>query len=146
MYLRDTNGIRKLQQDQHKERLNAWLHEHVPREIAIALLESFNISAYLKQTKAITISPEERIRLLCIFLEEERNAASLAEYPRSWQALQRIYDEARKLDPQNAQILVSNAISAMEFGETSNQNEPENIIALYGIAQSLLGQALDHDA
>ncbi len=88
MYSRDKNGTKNFQQDTNRERLDAWLHEHLPHEITIALLESFDISAYLVQTEAIAISPAERLRLLCVFLEKERKAAILAEYLRSWQALQ----------------------------------------------------------
>jgi len=115
----------------------------LPGDFAIAVLESFDVLAYLNQTESFAVPPAERIRLLSVFLEGEKNAASLAEYPRSWLALQRLYNEACKLDPQNVQVLISNAVSAMHFAGTV---EPESDVALYGIARCLLKQALSHHA
>jgi len=134
----------KVQKHAQLDALKTWLCEHIPCDFNIAWLESFDISAYLKQTKTLDIHPAERIRRLCIFLEEERGAELLAEYLRSWRALQRIYDEARMLDPENTTIIVSNAISAMSVGD--GVEDEDEAVAFYESAKNLLSQALELDA
>jgi tetratricopeptide (TPR) repeat protein len=134
----------KLQQHTQVNALIAWLREHMPCDIDVAWLESFDISAYLKQTAALDIQAAERIRRLCIFLEEESYGDLPAKDPRSWQAMQRVYDEARKLDPENAAILVSNAISALHFADCVE--DEEKAVAFYEVAKNLLTQALELDA
>lgn len=75
----------------------------------LAAIESLNLTSYLRDTSHIDLAPTERLRMLAVALE---TVMSICEQPRGWLALERIYAAGRALDPDDAEIEVSRAITS----------------------------------
>lgn len=91
------------------EQINAWIDEHGWANLDVARLEALDLTAYLRETAHIQLAPTERLRRLAIALEDQLNAS---EQPRGWLALERIYAAGSMLDPGDAEIDVSRAVTA----------------------------------
>ncbi|CAN97661.1 hypothetical protein sce7492 [Sorangium cellulosum So ce56] len=91
------------------DQLNAWIDERGWEKLGTAELEALDLTAYLRKTAHIDLAPTERLRRLAIALEYQ---LTLSEQPRGWLALERIYTAGRALDPDDAEIEVSRAVTA----------------------------------
>ncbi len=95
-------------------------------------VDSFDVTAFLRDTAHIDLPPADRVRRLAIFFEEERFD------PDGWAALQRLYDQAAKLDPNDGLVAASNGAAAISFAELV---DPPASTKLYGRAKTLLQRA-----
>lgn len=91
------------------EHLQAWLQERRWAQLKVAPLEALDLTAYLRDTARIDLGPTDRLRELAIALE---SSLLSVDQPRGWLALERIYNFARALDPRDAVLETSRAITA----------------------------------
>ncbi|MEZ4393259.1 MAG: tetratricopeptide repeat protein [Polyangiales bacterium] len=103
------------------EQLKAWTDERGWERHDVAQLEALDLTAYLRDTAHIRLAPTERLRKLAIALECQLNAS---EQPRGWLALERIYAAGSMLDPSDAEIEVSRAVTA-ELCASCVDNRPD---------------------
>lgn len=100
--------VRSTQPDPYAQ-LKVWIDGSRWESCEVAELETLDLTEFLRQTSYIDLSPTERLRKFAIALETQLNAS---EQPRGWLALERIYAAGRKLDPDDAEIEVSRAVTA----------------------------------
>lgn len=92
-----------------REDLSAWIDARQWTSCDVETIESLDLTAYLRETALIDLTPAERLRRLAVTLEPSMSAAT---QPRGWLALERIYGAGRKLDPDDPEIEISRAITA----------------------------------
>jgi tetratricopeptide (TPR) repeat protein len=94
-----------------REELDAWIQGQELPEREIDALESLDLTWYLRDTAHVDLPPTERLRKLAIALEAR---LSISDQPRGFLVLERIYAVGRALDPGDAEIEISRAITAQE--------------------------------
>lgn len=92
-----------------REDLSAWIDARQWTSCEVETIESLDLTAYLRETALIDLTPAERLRRLAVTLEPGMSAAT---QPRVWLALERIYGAGRKLDPDDPEIEISRALTA----------------------------------
>jgi tetratricopeptide (TPR) repeat protein len=91
------------------ESLAAWIDARGWASAALESLEALDLTEYLRGTSHIDLAATERLRKLAIAIEP---CLRIADQPRGWLALERIYLAGLALDPDDAEIEISRAISA----------------------------------
>lgn len=92
-----------------REHLQAWLRDRAWADLQVERLETLDLTTYLRDTAHLDLVPAERLRQLAIALETQLLSRN---QPRGWLALERIYAFARSLDPNDAMLETSRAITA----------------------------------
>ncbi len=105
----------------------------------LATIESLNLTSYLRETSHVDLTPTERLRMLAIALE---SGMSISEQPRGWLALERIYAAGRALDPDDAEIEISRAITA-EACASLIPDRPEIARRMISVGRAAAERAID---
>lgn len=88
-----------------------WLKENIPNNIETTA--SLNLTSFLRETGNIDIAPPEKLRKLAIYLQENFQYNGL----RGWLVVERVYQLALKLDPEDTWLHHSRAVTASIFAE-----------------------------
>ncbi|WP_437597028.1 hypothetical protein WMF28_30985 [Sorangium sp. So ce590] len=102
-------------------------------------LDTLDLTAYLRETTHINLPPAERLRKLAIALEDQLSAP---EQPRGWLALERIFAAGVALDPDDAEIQVSRAITA-ELCASCIDNRPEARRRMIQVGRAAAARAIE---
>ncbi len=105
--------------------LDKWLKKHIPKE-SVTSIEKINTTWVIRETAKIHIPPEERLRQLAIFLENEITWRE--EQPRSWLALDRIYLAALRFNPDDIWLHDSRGLSACNCAEVLDRKSEQEWI------------------
>ena len=105
--------------------LTAWIEAQGWATQDVDELERLDLTTYLRTTAHVELAPAERLRQLAIALES--TLAHGSDQPRGWFALERIYGAARALDPANADVETSRAITAKECAESAHFGERSDV-------------------
>jgi hypothetical protein len=124
--------------DPHAD-LDAWIAARGWATTEMEVLEALDLTAYLRGTSHIDLAPTERLRKLAIAVE---GLLSGSDQPRGWLALERIYLAGSALDPADAEIETSRAISADEC-LSSVRDRPEVQRRILDAARQAVARALD---
>ncbi len=122
--------------------LRAWLEANI-RDRQAEQLERLDLDDYLRSTHDIDLAAAERLRLLAVKLKD---AIHFKSSRRSWAALERVYQLAIRLAPQDAWMHASRGVSASELAERAERDGDHDLAReLHGKAHSSLLRAADYD-
>ncbi len=88
-------------------------------------LERLDLDQYLRDTGDIDLPAEERLRQMAIEMEETLCFESTA---RTWAAVNRVYEEALRLAPEDAFVLHSQGISASWLAQMANPGKEAKLV------------------
>lgn len=104
--------------------MKAWLEREMS-SMDISETETLNLTNFIRNTGEIDLSPEERLRKLAIFIEND--LIYFSQQPRGWLALDRVYRHAIKIAPLDASLQHSRGVSAISCAENLNPKTDASI-------------------
>ncbi len=105
-------------------------------------LLAISIKDFLQQSGRFDVPPDERLRLLAIFIEEQRYSLETLE---RWRAADRLYREAIRLDPNCGVHRTSRALTAHNMLDGANGDQRQAMLQV-ALDESVAGTELDPTA
>jgi tetratricopeptide (TPR) repeat protein len=105
-----------------------WLALHISAtDFTFRQFQSLDLGNYLQSTSLYDLAPGERLRLLAAYLDNHAGWNTGETYP-AWLAFQRIYQLAKKLDPANVWIWISDALTTVHLQELLERSDPHHVL------------------
>lgn len=104
------------------DRLFEWIGGWLPARPSAQQLASLDLRSFVRESAHLGFDAAERLRLLAVYLDDEAlvvTGTSMAK----WQVFERIYENARRLSPDDPWILRSMAITALDIAETAERDK-----------------------
>lgn len=102
--------------------LSSWLSDWLSTRSQLSELRALDLTAVVRESANLGPHAAERLRRLAVCIDEERLVDARTGLD-GWQVFARIYEAAKRLDPNDPQIRNSEAISALELYEASEDTD-----------------------